>query len=124
MGGLDAAFLYGESPQWHMHVASLMIVDPSTTPSGYDFEHLNYAGARVEAQYPMGPLVFGMGLIITVLSYCDSLDFGFMCCPELVPQPELIAEGVALALTELEETAAVRAAATHAAQPGPRSLQW
>jgi diacylglycerol O-acyltransferase len=63
---------------------------------------LYLAGGRLDGLYPMGPLVFGMGLNITVISYRDSLDFGFMCCPELVPQPELIAEGVSLALSELD----------------------
>ena len=60
------------------------------------------AGARLEAMYPMGPLMLGMGLNITVISYRESLDFGFMCCPEMVPQPEFIAEGIPLALAELE----------------------
>jgi WS/DGAT/MGAT family acyltransferase len=63
---------------------------------------LYLAGARLEAMYPMGPLMLGMGLNITVISYRDSLDFGFMCCPEMVPQPEYIAEGIGLALSELE----------------------
>ena len=63
---------------------------------------LYLAGARLEAMYPMGPLMLGMGLNITVISYQESLDFGFMCCPEMVPQPEFIAEGVSLTLAELE----------------------
>ena len=46
---------------------------------------LYLAGARLEAMYPMGPLMLGMGLNITVISYRESLDFGFMCCPEIVP---------------------------------------
>ena len=24
LGGLDAAFLYGETPSWHMHVSGLL----------------------------------------------------------------------------------------------------
>jgi WS/DGAT/MGAT family acyltransferase len=63
---------------------------------------LYMAGARLEAMYPMGPLLMGMGLNVTVISYLDSLDFGFMCCPEMIPQPDFIAEGVPLALEELE----------------------
>jgi diacylglycerol O-acyltransferase len=63
---------------------------------------LYLAGARLEAMYPMGPLLLGTGLNITVISYRDSLDFGFLCCPEMVPDPGLIAEGVTLALGELE----------------------
>lgn len=35
--GLDAAFLYLESPSFHMHVSMCAIVDPSTMPGGYSF---------------------------------------------------------------------------------------
>ena len=36
--GLDATFLYLESPSNHMHVASAAIFDPSTVEGGYSFE--------------------------------------------------------------------------------------
>jgi WS/DGAT/MGAT family acyltransferase len=36
--GLDATFLYMETPSIHMHVASTAIFDPSTVPGGYSFE--------------------------------------------------------------------------------------
>src|SRR5438477_5658388 len=38
LSGLDASFLYLETPSNHMHVAATMIYDPSTVPGGYDFE--------------------------------------------------------------------------------------
>jgi diacylglycerol O-acyltransferase / wax synthase len=38
LSGLDATFLYLESPSNHMHVASTAIFDPSTVPGGYSFE--------------------------------------------------------------------------------------
>jgi hypothetical protein len=40
LSGLDAAFLYGETPSWHMHVSGLLIADPSTAPDGFSFEQL------------------------------------------------------------------------------------
>jgi len=36
--GLDATFLYLETPSIHMHVASTAVFDPSTVPGGYSFE--------------------------------------------------------------------------------------
>jgi WS/DGAT/MGAT family acyltransferase len=63
---------------------------------------LYLAGAQLEGMYPMGPLLLGTGLNITVISYRDSIDFGFMCCPEMVPDPSAIAEGIPIALEELE----------------------
>lgn len=40
MGGLDAAFLYGETPAWHMHVSAVMVIDPSTAPGGFSIDRL------------------------------------------------------------------------------------
>jgi WS/DGAT/MGAT family acyltransferase len=36
--GLDATFLYMETPSIHMHVASTAVFDPSTVPGGYSFD--------------------------------------------------------------------------------------
>ncbi len=66
---------------------------------------LYVAGGRVEAMYPMGPLLMGMSLNITVFSFGGSIDFGLMVCPEAVPDPEVLAEGIGLALEELEAAA-------------------
>ncbi|MDZ7733318.1 MAG: WS/DGAT domain-containing protein [Acidimicrobiia bacterium] len=66
------------------------------------------AGAEVTAMYPMGPLLFGTGINVTVFSYMESIDFGFMVCREAVPNPWLVAEGIPLALEELQTAAAVR----------------
>lgn len=38
--GLDATFLYMETPSSPMHVASLFVLDPSTAPDGFSFERL------------------------------------------------------------------------------------
>ena len=38
MTGLDAGFLYMETPTLHMHTLKIAVLDPSGTPGGYSFE--------------------------------------------------------------------------------------
>jgi len=38
LAGLDAMFLYGETPSMHLHVCGLVVLDTSTMPGGYNFE--------------------------------------------------------------------------------------
>ena len=38
--GLDASFLYFETPTMHMHVCATIIFDPSTVEGGYSFERV------------------------------------------------------------------------------------
>jgi diacylglycerol O-acyltransferase / wax synthase len=38
--GLDATFLYMETPTTHMHVAGVAVFDPSTVPEGYSFDRV------------------------------------------------------------------------------------
>jgi diacylglycerol O-acyltransferase len=40
LSGLDASFLYLESPAQLMHVCGLLLLDPSTMPGGYSFDRL------------------------------------------------------------------------------------
>ena len=79
------------------------------------------AGARMVANYPMGPINDGAGLNITVLSYMNQLDFGIVTCRELLPDAWAIADGLGDALDELKKRAAAAppkaAAASKAATP-------
>jgi diacylglycerol O-acyltransferase len=50
--------------------------------------------SRMRSLHPFGPLGEGLGLNISVISYGDSLDFGLIACPDLVPD----VDGVAAAL--------------------------
>jgi diacylglycerol O-acyltransferase len=43
------------------------------------------AGARLVANYPVSVITDGMGLNITVMSYCGSLDFGIVADREQMP---------------------------------------
>ena len=40
LSGLDASFLYLETPNLHMHVSMAAVFDPATVPGGYTFERL------------------------------------------------------------------------------------
>jgi diacylglycerol O-acyltransferase / wax synthase len=50
---------------------------------GPDFP-LYFAGAKLVALYPLGPIFDGAGLNITVLSYMDQMFFGLIGCREIV----------------------------------------
>ncbi len=53
LSGLDASFLYLETPTMHMHVALVTVLDPTTMPGGYDFERLQLyidRGVRTQPQ--------------------------------------------------------------------------
>jgi diacylglycerol O-acyltransferase / wax synthase len=63
------------------------------------------AGARLVSLFPLGPLLAGTGLNITVLSYLDSVGFGLIGCREIVPNIGEIAAAVPDALAELLKAA-------------------
>lgn len=62
---------------------------------------LYLAGAEVTATYPLGPLLEGCGLNITVISQGDILHLGLVADPSLVAHPHALAAGVAAGVDEL-----------------------
>lgn len=66
---------------------------------------LYLAGARVDAMLPMGPLLVGSGVNLTVVSSAEELDFGLMACPNIIADPWVIADAIPLALKELLDAA-------------------
>ncbi len=72
---------------------------------------LYFAGARVLATYPLGPLGEGIGANITVLSNMGRLDFGVIACRDTVPGVWELADGFAAAVAELKAVAERRIAA-------------
>jgi len=63
------------------------------------------AGARVTAAYPLGPLMEGAGINITVASYMDSIHFGIIACERSVPHVADIALGFGAAVADLHKIA-------------------
>jgi WS/DGAT/MGAT family acyltransferase len=62
---------------------------------------LYLAGATLERAYPMGMIIDGVGLNITMMSYRDSVDFGFLGAGNLLPDVWDLADAVAPALADL-----------------------
>lgn len=69
------------------------------------------AGARVLGMYPLSALGAGIGLNVTLLSYADSIDFGFVANGAAMPDLERLAEHADAAFAALERAAASRARA-------------
>ncbi len=73
--------------------------------TGPDFP-LWWAGARLDGLYPLGPILEGVGLNVTVVSYMGVLYFGLVGCRELVPEVEHLANLLTEAFAELSKAAA------------------
>lgn len=62
-------------------------------------------GARVVSFYPLGPVLEGAGLNITVVSHKGDMDIGIMACPLAAPNPNLIAGYFQQSVAELRRLA-------------------
>jgi diacylglycerol O-acyltransferase len=55
---------------------------------------LYLGGARLVSMVPLGPPIEGAGLNITVMSYIDRIDWGFIACRELAPRLQDMAHAI------------------------------
>lgn len=62
---------------------------------------LSFRGARASALYPLGPLLEGVSLNVTVFSHAGRVDVGLVACPDLLPDLAGLAGELAPALGEL-----------------------
>jgi diacylglycerol O-acyltransferase / wax synthase len=60
------------------------------------------AGARLEANYPVSVITDGMGLNITVMSYCGHMDFGIVADRDQMPDVWCLIDWLAEELEELK----------------------
>lgn len=72
---------------------------------------LYIAGAQLAGVYAFGPLIEGSGLNVTVLSNMGRMCIGVIACPDVAPDVQEVADGVA------EGIEVLHAAATTAAAP-------
>jgi diacylglycerol O-acyltransferase / wax synthase len=77
-------------PNWHPPALNCIVSNVPGPPVP-----LYTAGARILAIYPMGPLLPGAGVNITVLSNMGNVDFGIIACRDTVPEVWRIADGLA-----------------------------
>jgi diacylglycerol O-acyltransferase len=80
----------------HRPIANLVI---SNIP-GPDFP-LYFGGAELKAGFPLGPVIDGMGLNITIMSYRGVLYWGIITCPETIPAIWDLTAEIPFALDEL-----------------------
>jgi WS/DGAT/MGAT family acyltransferase len=66
---------------------------------------LYVGGAKLCAAYPLGPLMDGAGMNITVASYLESVAFGVLACERSVPHVADIAVGFGAAVADLRKLA-------------------
>jgi WS/DGAT/MGAT family acyltransferase len=64
-------------------------------------EQLYFLGCRLDAMYPLGPLIAGAGLNMTVMSLHGRLGVGIISCPDLVADLWELADAFPAALKEL-----------------------
>ncbi|MEE6177926.1 WS/DGAT/MGAT family O-acyltransferase [Mycobacterium sp. 050134] len=64
-------------------------------------EQLYFLGCRIDAMYPLGPIIAGAGLNITVMSLNGRLGVGIVSCPDLVGELWDLADAFPKALKEL-----------------------
>ena len=80
----------------HRPIANLII---SNVP-GPDFP-LYLAGAQMTAGFPLGPVMDGIGVNVTIMSYRGTLYWGIISCPETMPRVWDLAADIPRALAEL-----------------------
>jgi diacylglycerol O-acyltransferase len=87
---------WGGRPLWNLVVSNV---------PGPQFP-LYLAGAKVTATYPVSVITDGMGLNITVMSYCGSLDVGIVADRDQVPDVASLVDQLRAELAVLTKVAA------------------
>lgn len=95
-GGQIAGAVTGLNPPWP-HTFNVVV---SNVPGPR--ERLYFNGSRLEATYPVSIPIHGMALNITLQSYADTVNLGFVGCRDRLPRLQRLAVFTGEALTELE----------------------
>ena len=82
---------------------------------------LYVAGAEILSYWPLSIVEHGLGLNVTVMSYCDSLDIGLTVARKAVPDVHLLAQMLNHAYEELLQSA--NATVAEPVTPDPNDSQ-
>ncbi len=93
--------LTGVNPKWQSFNVVISNVPGPQQP-------LYWNGARMQGMYPVSIVVDRMALNITLTSYVDSLEFGFIACRRTLPSMQRLLDYVEKAVDELEIAAGIR----------------
>ncbi|MDY6999354.1 MAG: wax ester/triacylglycerol synthase family O-acyltransferase [Actinomycetota bacterium] len=96
-GGQIAGALTGVAPPWP-YTFNLCV---SNVPG--PSEPLYFRGSRLEATYPVSIPIHGMALNITLQSYAETMNLGFVGCRDRLPSLQRLAVYTGDALTDLEK---------------------
>jgi len=88
------------------HVAPLFNLVVSNVPGPAVPVYL--AGARMDSLHPIGPIMEGVGVNVTVFSYLDAVHVGIQACWDLVPDVAVLGSAMEEALAELVAEAELR----------------
>jgi diacylglycerol O-acyltransferase / wax synthase len=66
---------------------------------------LYLAGSRLSVLSPLGPIMEGAGLNVTVMSYMDRVDIGLIACRESIPDIWDLAQDFEESIAELKKAA-------------------
>ncbi|MFZ5722220.1 MAG: WS/DGAT/MGAT family O-acyltransferase [Pseudomonadota bacterium] len=97
-GGLN--LLTGMNPKWQTFNVIISNVPGPKEP-------LYWNGARLQGIYPVSIVLDRMALNITLTSYVDSLEFGFIACRRTLPSMQRLLDYVEKAIDELEIAAGI-----------------
>jgi hypothetical protein len=60
-------------------------------------------GDKLSSIFPMGPVLEGIGLSITAISFADELAFGFIACADLIDDVQDLSLGLDLEMAALQD---------------------
>jgi WS/DGAT/MGAT family acyltransferase len=113
LSGLSEAYSRLDLADRHRPVVNLIVSNVPGPPLD-----LYCAGHRVHACCPLGPIYEGCSLNLTVMSYGGRLHFGWVACPDVVPDVARIGEALSEAVTELRGLGRPRGRRSRRRAPG------